>query len=166
MRFLIDGYNLLHAVGWLTPKVPRQQLEGARLRLLDWLADAPATKAPDVRHLVVFDALKGRAPSVGQSHRGILVHYAYRRTADDLIEELLQAEPTPRLVTVVSNDQRLMESARRQGSRGWGCTAFIDWLIIPPTTPGEEPGSPEKPPGPSEAEIEEWLSVFQTPKRR
>jgi hypothetical protein len=114
VTYLIDGYNLLHAVGWATRKMPSGTLEAARRRLLDWLADSIPLKSGAVVFRVVFDAQKGTAPSVGQSHRGVRVQFAYRRTADDLIEELLDAEPTPGGVTVVSNDGRLHEAAHRQ----------------------------------------------------
>ena len=60
------------------------------------------------------------------------MQFAYGRTADDLIEELLDAEPTPRNVTVVSNDSRLIESARRTGSQGWGCQQFQGELVGAP----------------------------------
>ena len=119
--------------------------------------------------VVVFDAQKGAAPSVGRSHRGVLVQFAYRRTADDLIEELLGAEPTPRDVTVVSNDGRLHEAARRSGSRGWTCQEFVDWLIDAgrdaPGSPHHRP--PEKPDGPAPAdETAALLRAFETPKPR
>ncbi len=169
VTFLIDGYNLLHAVGWATPGKRSGSLAAARRRLLDWLADAPAVKSGADRFRVVFDAQNGPAPSVGQSHRGVLVQFAYRRTADDLIEELLDAEPAPRQVAVVSNDARLHEAARRAGSRGWGCQEFVDWLI---EAAREVPGSPhhrppEKPDGPAPAdEAAALLREFQKPKPR
>ena len=50
-------------------------------------------------------------------------------TADDLIEELLAAESKPRAVTVVSNDLRLHEAARRAGGRAWGSQEFLDCQI-------------------------------------
>jgi predicted RNA-binding protein with PIN domain len=164
--FLIDGYNLLHAVGW-APRRPAK-LEPARRKLLDWLADAVPLKSGSATFRVVFDAQKGPAPSVGQSHRGVLVQFAYRRTADDLIEDLLAAEPAPKGVTVVSNDTRLHESARRAGSGGWSCQRFLDWLVeAERTVPGSRHyAPPEKPDGPAPDEVAELLPLFQKPKPR
>jgi predicted RNA-binding protein with PIN domain len=169
VTFLIDGYNLLHAVGWASRTMPAGQLDKARRRLLDWLAETVPLKSGAAVFRVVFDAQKGRAPGVGQSHRGVRVQFAYQRTADDLIEELLAAEPVPRLVTVVSNDGRLQEAARRSGSRGWGCQEFLDWLIEAerdiPGSPHHRP--PEKPDGPVPAnETAELLRAFEKPKPR
>jgi len=167
VTYLIDGYNLLHAVGW-APYRPGK-LEPARRKLLDWLAESIPLKSGAAVFRVVFDAQKGSAPSAGRSHRGVRVQFAYRRTADDLIEELLDAEPTPRAVTVVSNDGRLHEAARRTGSRWSGCQEFVDWLIeserATPGTAHHRP--PEKPDGPAPAdEIAALLRVFEKPKPR
>jgi predicted RNA-binding protein with PIN domain len=165
VTYLIDGYNLLHALGW-APRPP-ETLEAARRRLLDWLADAPALRAGAAVFRVVFDAQQAPIPTIGRSHRGVLVQFAYRSTADDLIEELLDAEPSPREVTVVSNDIRLREAARRAGSRGWGCEEFVDWRI---EAEREIPGSPhhrpsEKPDGPAPPdEAAVLLAEFRKPK--
>src|SRR5206468_886876 len=90
VTFLIDGYNLLHAVGWATHRMPGRTLEAARRRLLDWLAEA-AGRAPGVVVRVVFDAQHGPADSPERTHRGVLVRFAHGGTADDLIEEMLSA---------------------------------------------------------------------------
>ena len=166
MTFLIDGYNLMHAVGWAPLGKSPGTLEPARKKLLDWLADSAPLKAGNAKFRVVFDAQNGPAPSVGRSHRGVLVLFAYKKTADDAIEELLDAEPAPKTVVVVSNDVRLQDSAHRAGSAGWGCEAFLDWLIArAKETPGHarfEP--PEKPDGPDESD--DLLAVFSRPKPR
>ena len=169
MTFLIDGYNLLHAVGWANRRFAPGKLEAARRKLLDWLADSVAVKAGTVRVRVVFDAQKGSAPSAGQSHRGVLVQFAFRRTADDEIEDLLDAERKPTELVVVSNDTRLQESARRSGAKSWSSQVFLDWLIeaerADPSSPHAPP--PEKPDGPVPlTETEELLRAFTKPKPR
>ena len=81
--FLIDGYNLMHAVGMLRVGLPKKQLAPARTRFLDWLADA-ARGRPDTLK-VVFDAVHGPAPSAEHGHRGVRVRFAFRQTADEQI---------------------------------------------------------------------------------
>ncbi len=169
MIFLIDGYNLLHAIGWATPKMRQPALEPARRKLLDWLADSAPHKAKTDQFRVVFDAMKGPSRSAESFHRGILVHFAYRSTADDLIEELLAAESKPRLVTVISNDLRLHESARRNHSKAWMSTEFLDWLLMfkERSAPDEVRSAPEKPLGPvSDDETGALLKAFAVPKPR
>jgi predicted RNA-binding protein with PIN domain len=122
MVVLIDGYNLLHAAGLAGPN-----RRAARRRLLGWLADSARAHPSSTIH-VIFDAQDGPADTPETDHRGIRVRFAFRRTADDLIEELLTSVP-PASVTVVSNDSRLHEAARRRGCPAWSCQQFMDWLI-------------------------------------
>ena len=169
MIFLIDGYNLLHAVGWATPKMRQPALEPARRKLLDWIADSAPHKSQSARFHVVFDAMKGPSRSPETFYRGVLVHFAYRSTADDLIEELLAAQSKPRLVTVISNDMRLHESARRHHSKAWMSAEFLDWLLTfkERSAPDEVRSAPEKPIGPaSDDETGALLKAFAVPKPR
>jgi predicted RNA-binding protein with PIN domain len=170
--FLIDGYNLLHAVGFAGPG----RWEKRRLKLLDWIADAAPVRAGTARVRVVFDAQHGTGDDRERPHRSVLVRFAVRQTADDLIETLLASESAPSTVAVVSNDGRVREAARRRGAAGWSCEAFTDWLVTGSPGPGASPAPPadpppEKPDGPAPAEVEALLAAFgQTkagsPRRR
>lgn len=160
---LIDGYNLLHAAGLAAANLPPGRLRSARRRMLDWLADAAPARGAVVR--VVFDGMAAPAESPEADHRGVRVRFAFRQTADDLIETLLAGDARPADVTVVSNDSRLHEAARRRGSRAWSCERFMDWLTadIRPATP--TPPAEEKPPL-SAAEAADLLRAFERPKPR
>lgn len=174
MTYLIDGYNLMHAVGLLGPRSPAGGLERARTRLLDWLADTTAGR--DCTFWVIFDGRGSPAPSRETTHRGVWVRFAFRQTADELIETWLAAEPRPNRVTVVSNDNQVRNAARRYGSAAHSCMQFVDWCITPPNRPassnsGDSARVPtaEKPePTASPEEIASWLAVFTQPqpKRR
>jgi uncharacterized protein len=151
MLFLIDGYNLLHAVGWATPRMAKSSLEPARRKLLDWLVDTVAFRVDGAKFRVVFDAQKGPSHIPREtSHRGVFVSYAWRSTADDLIEELLAGASKPGEVVVVSNDTRLHESARVVKAQGWSSRKFLDWLNAreEAAKPPEAETAPEKPTGP------------------
>lgn len=160
MLLLIDGYNLLHAVGWASPRMPTPQLRAARRRLLDWLAE----QSTSAELCVVFDALHGKPSATEQNHRGVRVRFAVGRTADDVIEEMLADRPVD--VIVVSNDGRLHEAARRRGTVGWSCPRFVDWLLDhKQSQPTALPDAPEKPDGP-DADVEALLRAFSVPKFR
>ena len=167
MIFLIDGYNLLHAVGWASAKMRQPQLDPARRRLLDWLAESAPAVAKADRFRVVFDAMHGPFASLPRSYRGVIVEFAYRSTADDLIEELLAAELVPREVVVVSNDLRLHESARRVRSQAWDHGAFLDYLntFTERRLPVDQASAPEKPTVPAADEAAELLRAFSVPRR-
>lgn len=115
MTLLIDGYNLLNASGIFARGRRGHTLERARQALLEFLADAlPDEQRP--RTAIVFDA-KDAPPGLPRESRfrGIQVLFAARyEEADDLIEELIRAESSPRQLTVVSSDHRIQRAARRR----------------------------------------------------
>jgi uncharacterized protein len=117
MQILIDGYNLLHASDVFPPASAPPTLEQSRLALLDFLVEhLPAKQLP--RAIVTFDAV-GAPPGLPRemNHRGLAVHFARRGgTADELLEELIAAEPDPRNLLVVSSDHRVQRAARQKGA--------------------------------------------------
>ena len=165
MVYLIDGYNLMHAVGLASRSLPAGRLDRARTRFLDWLADAAAGRAGSLR--VVFDAGKVTTHSPERVHRGVRVLFATGRTADELIEELVEDEPRPALLTVVSNDGQVRESGRRRGCGVFECEEFVDWLIAERGPEAVREPGPEKPvPEVSAAEQAAWLAAFSQPKKK
>jgi hypothetical protein len=165
VTFLIDGYNLMHAVGLANRAMPDKQFERARTKLLDWLADSLGARADVLR--VIFDAREAPAASAESTHRGVKVLFAYRRTADDLLEDLIADELRPETLAVVSNDSRVREAGRRARSGVYSCEEFIDWLLEnKPSSPVPEQNSAPDKPIPSAAETDELLQVFSEPKRK
>jgi predicted RNA-binding protein with PIN domain len=163
VTFLIDGYNLMFAVGLASKAMPSAQFDRARTRFLDWLADGVKSRAV-LR--VVFDALQAPTPSLESLHRGVRVRFAFGQTADDLIEELVATEQKPASLTVVSNDTRVREAGRRAECLIATCEEFIDWLISKETQGTDAPRSPEDKPvsSVSDEDMDEWLNAFNTPK--
>lgn len=151
-RFLIDGYNLLHAVG-MPARVERGQLQRHRERLLALIHERHAHDGVTV----VFDA--HHAPkNVGreQTILGIRVIFA-DGVADERIHEILAHDSAPRTLTVVSSDNQVQESARRRGAKSLSAQAFLDDMT-PPAPPRARP--PEKPV--ADADRQHWLDVFQS----
>ena len=161
MRFLIDGYNLLHAV-W--PAEGRQLRPKAwprfRQRLLDRLRAFHAGDAEPVT--VVFDAARQPHPEPAEADaRGVRVRFAVGYpSADDLIEELIRADSAPARLTVVSDDRRVRDAARRRGCAVTGCLDYFEHLEHPPPHKGDRPEPPAKPEGLSADEVEHWLKEF------
>jgi hypothetical protein len=160
MRYLIDGYNLLHALG-LGSRLGPTGLEWARLRLLRLLRETHGDEASDVT--VVFDAAGARPGATAeQDYRGIHVLFAVREVeADDLIEQLIRRTSAPRGLTVVSDDHRIQQAARRRDCVALGCAAYLDFLDHKrhpqPPRPPEAPAKPEEV-SPEEAQY--WLREF------
>lgn len=147
---LIDGDNLLHGVrgsrdeggvAWLLP------------RLSGW---RPA-------HLQVIVGLDGHPPpgegSRKRATRGIEFHHSRSRSADDMLIDLLLAQPfaARSRSAVVTGDRGLQARAARAG----GATRSIDWLMREVTArPGGGSGRDKpvsigqgKPPPPSTSSI-------------
>ncbi len=115
MPLLIDGYNLLSAVGILARHVGPGSLQRARLALLNFLAESlDPGEIPQTT--VVFDA-SDAPPDLPHTltHRGLTVRFATQyEEADQLIEELIRTHSAPRRLCVVSSDHRLQRAARRR----------------------------------------------------
>jgi predicted RNA-binding protein with PIN domain len=163
MRVIIDGYNLLFAVGRLGPRSGKPALEGARRWLVQQLGQG-ATAVADVT--VVFDGY-GRAEAAGSSVGGetppnprVGVVFSRGESADDVIEELIRAEPAPRRLTVVSDDHRLKQAARRRGCAVLGCLDYIERLGEAPRGAAEQPPEETKPDAPAGEEAERWRRAF------
>ena len=118
MSLLIDGYNLLYAAGITGQGRGPGYFERSRLALLNFLVEAiDPQELP--RTIVVFDA--GEAPPGlphSITHRGLAVRFAAKHSdADELIEELILADTSPRKLTVVSSDHRLQRAAHRRRAK-------------------------------------------------
>ena len=160
ISYLIDGYNLLHAMGVLHGKVKRGGLEKARLGLLDLLREAFGNQADGVT--VVFDAAGAPAGAKDhQEYQGLHIRYALgRQQADDVIEQLIQKDGTPKKLAVVSDDRRLQKAAQRRQAQALGCGDFLDLLdrFRRPRRPA--PVTPDKTEIMSDREKQEWIETF------
>ncbi len=123
---LIDGYNLMHAVGFARSRYSQGQLEQARNRLLKFLL--VHLRDPELpRTTVVFDA--GNAPP-GLPPRSNLhgMEIIFARPggdADTLIEEFISTHSAPRQLRIVSSDHRLQKAARRRKSKFVDSEQFV-----------------------------------------
>ena len=118
MSIIIDGYNLISAVGILGRGVGPGGLERSRLAILNFLAESLDRKEI-AKTTIVFDA-RDALPGLPRTvdHRGLTVRFAtHYEDADALVEELIRANSAPRRLTVVSSDHRLQRAARRRRAR-------------------------------------------------
>lgn len=178
MRWLIDGYNLMHALGLMRKKFGPEQFHKARQKFLDRVADGLGA-VESYQSVVVFDA--GRPPLDQPSktrHKGLEVLFAVGfPTADERIEQILDDLDHPRAWTVVSSDARVRQAATRHKARAWSNDQFLDELFdraerrqaaeraehgVEDTAtrlkPTREEHARER--GLNESEVEQWMSVF------
>ena len=109
-RLIIDGYNVTKTT-W-----PTLSLEAQRVRLLALLSALVARTNAEAT--VVFDAAASESRPVVASPRGVKVLFSpVGVIADDVIRELVAAEPAGRVVVVVTEDRELADDVRRGGAR-------------------------------------------------
>src|SRR6516225_1799862 len=158
--YLIDGYNLLHAMATLSKRAGPGVLERARLRLLDLLHHSFGDQASNVT--VVFDAAGAPAGSTPEHEfHGLKIRFALKGLqADDVIEDLIQHAAAPKQLTVVSNDHRLQQAARRRKANVQSCEDFLDMLARLRRQRPKPPDGPEKKEGETPEETKRLLEEF------
>lgn len=120
-RLIVDGYNVSKAA-W-----PSSSLEAQRTRLVNGLA--PLVARTGAETTVVFDAAGSSARPVVATPRGVKVRFSPEGViADDVIRDLVEAEPTGRVVVVVSSDQEVATDVARDGARPVASEALIALL--------------------------------------
>jgi YacP-like NYN domain-containing protein len=109
-RLIIDGYNVSKSA-W-----PASSLEAQRIRLVTALA--PLVARTGAETTVVFDAAETDHRPPVNAPRGVRVLFSPRGViADDVIRDLVAAEPTGRALVVVTDDREVAEDAARGGAR-------------------------------------------------
>ncbi|MFI9765631.1 NYN domain-containing protein [Streptomyces sp. NPDC052415] len=109
-HLVVDGYNVTKT-GY-----PQMPLEKQRLRLLGQLSQLAAQTGAEVT--CVFDGAELVAPVLLAPPRGVRVLFSKPGiTADELIRQLVRAEPPGRPVIVVSTDREVADGVARAGAR-------------------------------------------------
>ncbi|RYC05305.1 NYN domain-containing protein [Nocardioides zhouii] len=117
-RLIVDGYNVTKAA-W-----PTASLEAQRSRLVAALGPVVARSGAETT--VVFDAAESTARTVMPAPRGVRVVFSPEGViADDVIRQLVVAEPRGRMVVVVSGDQAVARDVAREGARALPAAALI-----------------------------------------
>lgn len=109
---MIDGYNLMHAMGIAKQKYADGELERCRNRMQRELADVLDEAVLNMA-TIVYDAFD--SPSNDRRSfqaNGMKIRFApMGQCADSEIESLLKSHSVPKRVLVVSSDHRLHKAA-------------------------------------------------------
>jgi predicted RNA-binding protein with PIN domain len=118
VHLIVDGYNV-SKTAW-----PTAPLEQQRDRLAAGVGALVAGKR--VEATIVFDGAELAHPPPMVSRRIVRVRFSPRGViADDIIRELVEAEPTGRPVVVVTTDRELATSVTKKGARAVASMALI-----------------------------------------
>ena len=118
VHLVIDGYNVSKEA-W-----PAAPLEQQRSRLVSGVAGLVSGKG--IETTVVFDGADLLHTPPVASPRGVRVRFSPPGIiADDIIRQLVAAEPTGRPVVVVSTDREVAESITKMGARSVASSALV-----------------------------------------
>jgi len=143
---LIDGYNLLHAVGLARTTYGPGDLERCRTRMIHQLA-VRLDESIVARTTVVFDAFSRFDDSERyQQQHGLNVVFAPAGTdADSEMEQLILAHDAPRQLLVVSSDHRLHKAAQKRRCQAIDSEPFWESLADQPDEAEHVPAATQSP---------------------
>lgn len=118
VHLVVDGYNVTKTA-W--PTLP---LETQRTRLISAMGGLVARTRAELT--VVFDGADLSATPHLSVPRGVRVRFSPANvTADDVIRQIVDAEPPGRPIVVVSSDREVAEAVRRSGARPVPADALV-----------------------------------------
>jgi predicted RNA-binding protein with PIN domain len=157
--YLIDGYNLLYALGMMPREVGSAGLEFVRRRFLDVLVPLFGKHTADVT--IVFDARRKPGHLLPeQNHHGMRLIFAPPGdSADDVIERMIDDDESPRFLVVISNDHRIQQAAKRGGATSWSCAELLEKA---PKSADNDAGKREEEErsAPTDEEVRSWTREF------
>jgi predicted RNA-binding protein with PIN domain len=154
--YLIDGNNLLYAAQSHGPERAIGRVQLCRV-IKDWAIREGVTT------WVIFDG--PRPPddrSAANPANQIRVRYSGRRTADEIIEDMVAETPRPGEITVVTTDRAIQHAVRYRRARCIDSEDFVSLMYAStePAAPPQEHSPPEKPQALTSQETDRWLAEF------
>jgi predicted RNA-binding protein with PIN domain len=116
-HLIVDGYNVTKR------GFAEMSLEQQRKRLITGLGGIAAQTGDEIT--VVFDGAE-RVHGLPPAPRGVRVLFSRKGdTADELIRQLVRAEPAGRPLVVVSSDREVADGVRRHGAYPMGADSLL-----------------------------------------
>jgi predicted RNA-binding protein with PIN domain len=116
-HLIVDGYNVTKR------GFAEMSLEQQRKRLITGLGGIAAQTGDEVT--VVFDGAE-RVHGLPPAPRGVRVLFSRKGdTADELIRQLVRAEPPGRAIVVISSDREVVDGVRRHGAYPMGADSLL-----------------------------------------
>ena len=119
MKYIVDGYNVIHKIAELQGKRLRSQREGL-IRLLE-TAQAKTKRFKDLT--VVFDGQTDvLAPRI---HSTVKIIFSRGRNADKKIKEMVESSSFARDIAVVSDDRQIRTYVGSVGAKKISVKEFL-----------------------------------------
>ena len=165
MPLLIDTFNVLHTTGVLPPELSgidvlgligllqRSRYAGERVTLA--CDGSPQVTIQDTGTIGLVEEVDGLD---GYTIR----HSGPRKTADDLIIELIKVNTAPRRLIVVSSDNQILRAARKRRCKVFSSPEFLQQLADDARLPRPNNSSLPKPrTAMTDQQVARWMNIFK-----
>jgi predicted RNA-binding protein with PIN domain len=151
-HYIIDGYNLLHAVPSLKNMLTRDAV-GAREQLVALIARQTIKRK--FRCTVVFDGTPQSGAPPPAQHSPVHVVHSGGASADSYIRNMIEKSKQRAGLVVVSSDHEILNHARACSCTTYTSKFFSLWLFE-----NEDAGEEKEQASLSKNEVEAWLKIF------
>ncbi|MBI1369919.1 MAG: hypothetical protein GC162_14850 [Planctomycetes bacterium] len=153
MSLILDAYNVLHCSHVLPERY-------ASINALQLAAMLDRSNFDPGRLIVVCDGNPKPDEDLALCDigRAELLHSGKSEEADDVIERLIDADTSPRKLTVVSNDHRIQRAAKRRRARVLSCETFLNQLARAFARYEHQQHAKPRPPMPNDPDA--WMKKF------
>ena len=166
--YVVDGYNLLHALKKLPEGLP-EDFGRARARVVELISHLCKRESGKAR--VYFDGTPGELGTGDLAYPRVKVIFcgSGRESADAAVRDYVENASEPRRLTVVSSDQEVVRACKLAGSKTLSSQAMAKKLDAV-TPSAKAPARPEKPisgaVGKLEQEMLDDIGDFEEFKKR
>lgn len=151
-HYIIDGYNLLHAVPVLKKALSRDAI-GAREQLIALVARQTVRRK--FRCTIVFDGTSPAGKHPPAPHSPVHVVYSSPLTADAGIRAMIEKSKQRTNLVIISSDHEILNHARACSCTTHTSKYFSAWLFE-----GDDAAEEKDQTSLSKREVDEWLKIF------
>jgi hypothetical protein len=119
LHFIIDGYNLVKHRSFIPPPGIRD----SRFALIQFLRINKPCGSPKNKVTIIFDGYSGDFSLSGLEFEVI---FSCEDSADERIKKIMEKDPLPKSLIVISDDRQIRDFARLCGVVSLGIEEFLD----------------------------------------
>ncbi len=152
LHYIIDGYNLVHAIPALK-KTLAHNGETARELLIHSIAQL--THRKKIRCTIVFDGVTPNKASKQSNHAPLHVIFSSPLNADAKIKQMIEHSKNRPLLVIISSDREILNFAKVCSCQTHTSNYFANLLSETSDSVTEKSDAPL-----TNAQIDEWLKIF------
>ncbi len=151
-HYIIDGYNVIHAIPSLK-KTLLHDAVSARELLIHSVGQLTHTKK--FRSTIVFDGTAPQSTPKQSAHAPVHVLFSFPLTADAKMKQMIEHSKNRTLLVIITSDREILNFAKVCSCQTHPSTHFANLLSGANDTVTEKSDAPL-----SKSQIDEWLKIF------